>query len=280
MNSCLQCVSNVPPLADIFLSPSLYTNSSAATSRTRGHVARAWVDLMRRFWGGGGEHGAPSAGRVETPDKLKSVVGAVASRFLGYEQQDSQEFLGFLLDALIDDTNRVSEKTPYRELSERPDQSDADVSQDWWRYYGERCVSRVRDLLTGQLRTTVRCDVCSHVSRAFDPFTNLALPIPKAAQCAEKFGGGDGCSLRDCLASFVTPETLSGSEAHYCSRCKAHRSCTKTMAIFRLPPVLILHLKRFTFSTFRRSKISTDVRFPTEGLDMRPYLADRGAWLP
>lgn len=293
MNSCLQCVSNVPPLTDIFLARDLHVNRSGATSRTRGEVATAWQDLMTRFWGPSG-----SRGGVETPSRLKKVVGSVASRFLGYDQQDSQEFLVFLLDALIDDTNRITAKVPYRELGERPDQSDADVSADWWGYYTDRFQSAVHTMVSGQLKTTVRCEACGHVSRAFDPFTNLALPIPKSAQAADKMGsgygsyggfgsggggaddyGGGGCSLGDCLSAFVTPERLSGTDAAYCSRCKKHQPVTKSMALFRLPPVLILQLKRFTFSTFRRTKLTTNVRFPTAhgALDLRPYIVDKGA---
>lgn len=279
MNSCLQCVSNVPPLTDLFLSRDLHVNRNASITRTRGEVALAWADLMHRMWGSS----RATKGGVETPSQLKKVVGLVASRFLGYDQQDSQEFLVFLLDALMDDTNRLTAKPVYKELSERPEQSDAEVSRDWWRYYTERLDSPVRELVTGQLKTTVRCDTCGHVSRAFDPFNNLSLPIPKSAQTADRYagedgyGGSGGCSLSDCLRAFTLPEVLSGSEAVYCSRCKAHRACTKSMTLFRLPPVLILQLKRFTFSTFRRTKLSTTVRFPVEGLDMRSFLADKGA---
>jgi ubiquitin C-terminal hydrolase len=264
MNSCLQCVSNIPPLTDLFLAgSSLHINRNPATSRTRGEVAMAWAELMSRFWGR-----SSSGSSVESPSRIKKIVGTVASRFLGYDQQDSQEFLVFLLDSLMDDTNTIPGKPPYKELSEKPEQSDAEVANGWWRYYGERCDSRVRDLLTGQLKTLVRCESCGHISRAFDPFTTLALPIPKSAQV-----GGDECSLNDCFRAFTTPEVLSGSEAHYCSRCKTHRTCTKTMTLFRLPPVLILQLKRFTFSTFRRTKLTTSVKFPVQDLDMRPFVA-------
>lgn len=53
-----------------------------------------------------------------------SVVGRFAPRFNGYSQQDSQEFLGFLLDGLHEDLNRVLNK-PYTktpdETGKRPD---------------------------------------------------------------------------------------------------------------------------------------------------------------
>ena len=51
------------------------------------------------------------------------VVGRFAPRFSGYQQQDSQELLAFLLDGLHEDLNRVKQK-PYIEIPDdkgRPD---------------------------------------------------------------------------------------------------------------------------------------------------------------
>ena len=35
----------------------------------------------------------------------------------------------------------------------------------------------------------------------------------------------------------------------------------------------VVHLKRFSFSVFRRDKITTNVRFPVQGLDISQYCA-------
>lgn len=43
------------------------------------------------------------------------------------------------------------------------------------------------------------------------------------------------------------------------------------MQIYRLPQILILHLKRFKGSGMFKSKLSTVVDFPIEGLDMSNY---------
>lgn len=41
--------------------------------------------------------------------------------------------------------------------------------------------------------------------------------------------------------------------------------------IFFVSQVLCLHLKRFKFQAFHRSKVDTYVQFPMRGLDMSPY---------
>merc|ERR1712137_150288 len=47
---------------------------------------------------------------------------------------------------------------------------------------------------------------------------------------------------------------------------------TKSLSLQRLPPVLVLHLKRFSARGYRRSKLTVDVRFPIgRHLDLGPF---------
>ncbi|XP_011407549.2 PREDICTED: ubiquitin carboxyl-terminal hydrolase 19-like [Amphimedon queenslandica] len=79
--------------------------------------------------------------------------------------------------------------------------------------------------------------------------------------------------LKDCLQLFTEPETLPKENAWYCPRCKEHREATKRLSVSRLPHILIIHLKRFSFSDLtRRTKIDKHVEFPLTGLDMSPYI--------
>ena len=51
--------------------------------------------------------------------------------------------------------------------------------------------------------------------------------------------------------------------SRYCPRCKEHREATKQISVWRLPPVLIIHLKRFSFlNLVMRDKIDKLVKFP------------------
>ena len=49
---------------------------------------------------------------------------------------------------------------------------------------------------------------------------------------------------------------------------------TKKIFLWRLPKILVIHLKRFNFGRFRREKIDTLVRFPLKNLDLRRYIGD------
>ena len=84
-----------------------------------------------------------------------------------------------------------------------------------------------------------------------------------------------GVSLDRCFETFTKPERLDENNTWYCSRCKEHVRALKTMKLWRLPNILVVHLKRFEFKhAFRRDKLDTFVDFPLEGLDMSPHCAD------
>ena len=65
-----------------------------------------YAELTRKLW-------KSSPANAEKPTKLKHVIGVTASRFIGYEQHDAQEFLRFFIDALHDDLNLVINKPKY-----------------------------------------------------------------------------------------------------------------------------------------------------------------------
>ena len=48
---------------------------------------------------------------------------------------------------------------------------------------------------------------------------------------------------------------------------------SKRFALWRLPPVLVVHLKRFQFDRTSKRKLTNKVDFPLEGLDLNRYLA-------
>lgn len=117
------------------------------------------------------------------PRNFKNVIGKYGPSFSGYGQQDSQEFLLFLLDGLQEDLNRVHKK-PY---IEKPDSTDEMVNNPvalhamadrCWDIYKARNDSVVTDLFAGMYKSTVVCPICDKVSIIFDPFNNLTLQLP------------------------------------------------------------------------------------------------------
>ena len=87
-------------------------------------------------------------------------------------------------------------------------------------------------------------------------------------------------SIYDCLNYFAMEETLSGNDKWYCSRCKDHVTAQKKMEVYKAPDYLIIHLKRFSHqrnTMFGSRKINDFINFPVNGLNMAPYILDKGA---
>lgn len=48
-----------------------------------------------------------------SPFNLKKIIGKFAAQFSGYGQQDSQEFISYLIDGLQEDLNLVKKKETF-----------------------------------------------------------------------------------------------------------------------------------------------------------------------
>uniref|UniRef100_A0A8C1GQN1 ubiquitinyl hydrolase 1 n=1 Tax=Cyprinus carpio TaxID=7962 RepID=A0A8C1GQN1_CYPCA len=170
MNSSIQCVSNTKPLTEYFISGRhLYELNRTNPIGMRGHMAKCYGDLVQELWSGTQKNIAPL--------KLRWTIAKYAPRFNGFQQQDSQELLAFLLDGLHEDLNRVHEK-PYVELKDSDGRPDHEVATEAWENHLRRNRSIVVDLFHGQLRSQVKCKTCGHISARFDPFNFLSLPLP------------------------------------------------------------------------------------------------------
>jgi ubiquitin carboxyl-terminal hydrolase 4/11/15 len=104
-------------------------------------------------------------------------------------------------------------------------------------------------------------DVLNDVETLEDP----ELQIKKTRRAARK---KNGITLEECFAETSKSEILSEDNAWYCSRCKELRRATKTLEIWTVPDILVIHLKRFSAHRTFRDKIEALVDCPLEGLDL------------
>lgn len=139
-------------------------------------MAKAYANLLHQLFDENGSASFP-------PRLFKNTIGRYGPSFSGYGQQDSQEFLLFLLDGLQEDLNRIQKK-PY---IEKPDSTDEMVhnkaalrnfADRCWEIYKARNDSVITDLFAGMYKSTVVCPDCDKVSIIFDPYSNLTLQLP------------------------------------------------------------------------------------------------------
>ncbi|XP_041031112.1 ubiquitin carboxyl-terminal hydrolase 8 isoform X3 [Carcharodon carcharias] len=253
MNSILQCLCNTPHLAEYFNKN--YYQQDINRSNILGHkgeVAEEFGVIMKTLWSG--------QYKCISPRDFKGRIGKINETFAGYIQQDSQELLLFLMDGLHEDLNKADRKRYKEEDTNGLD--DTRTAELAWQKHKRLNESIIVALFQGQFKSTVQCLTCHKRSRTFEAFMYLSLPLPSSSKC----------SLQDCLKSFSKEEKLTDNNRFHCSNCKAHRDSTKKLEIWKLPPILLVHLKRFSYEGRWKQKLQTNVDFPLENLDLSNYI--------
>lgn len=82
----------------------------------------------------------------------------------------------------------------------------------------------------------------------------------------------EAISLFSCLDAFLKEEPLGPEDMWYCPGCKEHRQATKKLDLWKLPDILVVHLKRFSYSRYLKNKLDTFVNFPVQNLDLTKYV--------
>lgn len=170
MNSTLQCLFQARPLTEYFLAKRHTKDLNRDNPLGKGgKIAEVWAKLLSDVFS--------DNYRVVAPRAFKKVIGEFCPQFMGYQQQDSQELLAFLLDGLHEDLNRIIDK-PYTNTVDDKGREDKVVADEAWEIHKKRNDSIVVDLLQGQYKSTVKCPDCDRVSVTFDPFMYLSVPLP------------------------------------------------------------------------------------------------------
>ncbi|KAG8624387.1 hypothetical protein KVT40_007454 [Elsinoe batatas] len=176
MNSALQCISRIEELAWFFLSNKWKQEINGDNPLGyHGNMARAYADFLA---------GLHKEGQgTFTPRQFKNALANAQPMFSGYGQQDSQEFLSFLVDALHEDLNRIHKK-PYLENPDSDDRKVHDpnyiteLGEKYRENHRARNNSIAMDLFSGFYKNRMDCPECKKVSITFDPYSLLTLQLP------------------------------------------------------------------------------------------------------
>ncbi|GMK53853.1 hypothetical protein CspeluHIS016_0104390 [Cutaneotrichosporon spelunceum] len=187
---------------------------------------------------GGGPYHAGSLGRgVVRPEDVLRTARRHNGMFGGQQQQDAHEFLGFVLNQLAEEVERLDAK-----LKERGQE----VTN-----FKERGMTFIHSLFHGVLVNETRCLNCETTSSREESFLDLSIDIEQHS------------SLTACLRQFSHSEMLCSTNKFYCETCCGLVEAQRRMRIKSLPNILGLHLKRFRQDDMGRlHKLFYRVTFP------------------
>ncbi|TFK71676.1 cysteine proteinase [Pluteus cervinus] len=267
MNAPIQCLSATVPFARFFTEGRWKSAVNAVNPLgSKGRLTSGFAKLVHEMWGGDLPY--------LTPIDFRKTITNLKSQYIGSDQHDSQEFLSFLLDGIHEDLNRIIVKPPTisnpqeeEELERLPVQIG---SEREWRAWKARNDSIIVDFFQGQFQSRLECKTCHKTSTTYNAFSVLQLPIPKSGKV----------SIERCMEAFFKEETLERDNAWDCPRCKTKRTASKKLSLARLPPVLVIHFKRFEANGRFSDKIDTFVDFPMKALDLTSWMPASGMETP
>ena len=115
------------------------------------------------------------------PKPFKNCISCISEQFQGYDQQDAQEFLAFLLDSLHEELNLRIEK-PYVENPDSNTENVLELGLETYSNHLRREWSFIYFMFYGLLKSQLMCKDCGNKSTTFDIFTNVPLSLPEPNQ--------------------------------------------------------------------------------------------------
>ncbi|GMS80153.1 hypothetical protein PENTCL1PPCAC_2328 [Pristionchus entomophagus] len=175
-------------------------------------------------------------------------------------QHDAHEFQTFLLDALHEDTNFGARRG--FEQNYKGGDKIAVEGQDFETRNKGFADSPIQTVFYLQTVSELGCLTCGETSATFEESSCISLELPSSSSTA----------LSSSLNNHFSQVILNGGECWNCPKCRTAKPAKRTTKLWRLPPVLVIHLKRFSYQGGGYVKNQIDVSFPLNDLDLRQYL--------
>lgn len=167
--------------------------------------------------------------KKELLKKVKNAISATAERFSGYVQNDAHEFLSQCLDQLKEDMEKLNKTWKTEPVLGEENSPDTSATKVF--------TCPVITNLEFEVQHSIICKACGETIPKREQFNDLSIDLPRRKKPLPPR------SIQDSLDLFFRAEELEYS----CEKCGG--KCALVRHKFnRLPRVLILHLKRYSFN--------------------------------
>jgi len=218
-----------------------------------------------------------------TPNSFKKIIGTKNDIWNEYNHQDSQEFFTFLITTLEEEIGLKKKFIPGKKFNKNicnfKNKSLLNIltnieAQKSWENFIANEYSVLKMIFTGLLYNEIKCNLCTSKNNSFQTFITLPICIPITKNNIQNHF--TNFKLKDCLDNFILSEQLDKNNKVKCNLCKKKNKCHQKMTLWRAPPILVIHIKRFIMDDYGRMsrKITNNVSYPIRNLDMTPYFSE------
>ena len=257
LNSCLQVLSHTYEFSD-FLSKNTYC--LRLDGKKEPFLISEWDKLRQLMW---------SKNCTIAPWGFFKAIQSVAQRknslFVGFSQNDAQEFLLFLIEAMHEDLKREVQM------------SIQGVPKNNTDHLAQKCYKMVQNMFSNeyselipifygiQITEISSLDTNDVLSIKPDPFAIINLPIIDDLITPNR----RMLTIYDCFDNYCSKELMNGENAWFNEKLNKKQDINKRIIFWSLPNILIIDLKRFN-NTNR--KIQNIIEAPLEDLDLSKYI--------
>lgn len=245
MNAILQSLFSLPSFSNDMLKQSIPWKKVPINA-----LLRRFAHLMAKK-----DVGCPET-KKDLLRKVKSAISSTAERFSGNMQNDAHEFLSQCLDQLKDDVEKINRSWSCEASSSAP--SAAIVGENKPEPGDEADTSRIYTCpvavnMEFEVQHTIMCKCCGEVVTKREVFNDLSIDLPRRKKTLPLR------SIQDSLDLFFRMEEIE----YACEKCNG-KAATVMHKFSKLPRVLILHLKRYSFNAqlSLNSKLGQQVLIP------------------
>ena len=180
--------------------------------------------------------------------------------FMGYQQNDIQEFLLFIIDCFHTALSREVEMQISGESKNEVDNLAVTAYKMMQNMY-KKDYSDMLNIFYGiHVSQITNAETGSVMSMSAEPFSVVSLSIPE-----NKFNP----SLFDCLDLYCDSELLAGENAWFNDKTNVKENAKRNIIFWSLPNIMIIDLKR---SKLNNKKLHTLVNIPMDNVDFSKYV--------
>lgn len=210
---------------------------------------------------------------IVTPTTLRRVCASkdtFYNRWGSHEQQDSPDFLLFILEKLIEE---IGQKVTF--IPGKINHSNQSIENSFellistidYNKFLEKEFSPLTNLFNGLGHATTVCKICKNKNSKFETFKVLEVEIPDEET---------DLNIYDCLNKRSENEELDDDNRYQCSFCGVKSNAIRKHLIMKTPKILIIHFKRFKKDMYGRilGKNNKKIDFPICNLNIEKYISD------
>ena len=245
LGSLLVCLEHIKPLTEFILSnkkkdKKLYTIIRKMIKAGQTHKVIIDIEIIQKF---------------------KRIISEIDDRWKGHMQQDSAEFLTFIIARLQEEcgleVSTVDDFIEFDMTNELVVKARNDTDS-----FHKKEDSTIFTLFNSMTHNIKQCVNCSHHHHKFDWITMLQLQITEHTT-----------TLEECLKDYMKQEELDWDNKLTCDKCNQKTKGLSSIGFWKLSDFIVIQFKRFLQDDFGRptGKNDRNIDYPLE-FDFNKYV--------